>query len=244
MTRLAYLFSAVLALALGSHAASADPDSGLRRMKREAAEVFKALANDSDNDLLAEAKTCEFSLNWLDSPVDADIVRRHLNIKLSLPGARLAPPNSADLPDYAESIDPERRHKDSFCSESQAADYYMKQWLATENNDPAAPETPKPALLVTPAGYSFPLFNADFDRALLVAYRATRSLTVDERANVAPSVSGFVAVVFAKSKGKWRVDAAEPLDVVRVAQVPTPPRRPAGPKPTIATQAMALPTAP
>ena len=61
MTRLAYLFSAVLALALGSHAASADPDSGLRDIREVTDLALQyGLRMDEDRDLPANNRLLVF----------------------------------------------------------------------------------------------------------------------------------------------------------------------------------------
>jgi len=212
--------------------AFADPDADMRRMKHEAAALFTALADDSDHDLLSQASACEFARTWLDYPVDADVARRHLHVKMSLPGARLAPPSAQDLPDYEQTVDVKGGHAQAFCDETQATNYFLKKWLGDEAGDKQAADRARAALMVSPTGYAFPLFNAEFDRALMVTFHATRGLSVDApQSEFAAPNDGYSVLAFAKVKGEWTVETREALGVVSVARAPLPPRRPPDAKP-------------
>jgi hypothetical protein len=196
--------------------ASSDDEAWQKSLERLASEATALYARVLEKEK-PPTDRCSLNSEWFQYSVPEDVARKHLGLKLH---AQLAAPYNTTTP--AKVLDPAGKMREAFCSADEL-DKYLKQAmnalrtkLIAEN---ARPDGLQVKLRHTRGDYSFPVFNENFDRAIIVQAWAESSWTwgspyleKDQERKLFGSVSGSIqAYIWAKKDGVWQQISIEAM---------------------------------
>jgi hypothetical protein len=209
IVRTARPFFLVASLATGVSLAPHDvaADAAQARLRREAIDLFRQGVRPA---LDASAGRCAVRDAWFDYAIPESIARLHLGLAIH---ADLVPPDHQTR--LREVIDPGGRAPDAVCTDAEAKqrqDELMADFKKARP-DSAAGAPASPRLVISHTEYSFPVFGANYRRAVIVVGRTTliwgASSTGDVKA--IGLETGGVAEVYVRRRAGWRLAARELL---------------------------------
>ncbi|MDR3450099.1 MAG: hypothetical protein P4M15_10210 [Alphaproteobacteria bacterium] len=160
---------------------------GNSRLAQEAKALFAfALADDPS------PQHCEYSAIWATDPIPEFIARAHFGLTLH---AGLAPPDSAGKPQ--DVLDPVGKYTSAFCSPEETSRYETELVGSLGAN-------PQANVLISHTTYTFPVFDANYQKAAVVASHM-KVIQTPSGATKYPLQTDSVVLIFVKARSKWRL---------------------------------------
>jgi hypothetical protein len=199
-------FALYAALLAATTPTPATAEETLERLKREATKLFQSVVKHE----AVKRDRCSLDSEWLDHvySVPYEVAKQHFGLTIH---ADLVATDHATKP--AEVIDPAGTMTEAFCNDEDATKRTnalreeFKRGSLTENGHLGS------RLWITRIGYSFPVFDRDYKRAIIVVSASGRGAykTPDGGVRGYPAEGQLSVEVYIKRKGVWRFLAREVL---------------------------------
>jgi hypothetical protein len=165
------------------------------RLKREAIELFRVILQDQKE----QPAPCEFRAKWLKYPIPAQYFGSHFH-------ADFVPSNIPAHP--AEVLDPSGAMGNAFCNEAEdelRLSFLVESLQRKELRDDKDPKSLLNGFAVTRREYTFPIFDKNYRRAVIVSSNLKRSWYWWPNGKFRPGIeSGVGASFYEKRDGRWR----------------------------------------
>jgi hypothetical protein len=196
--------------------ASSDDEAWQKSLERLASEATALYARVLEKEK-PPTDRCSLNSEWNNDPIPEYVARKHLGLKLH---ARLAAPYHRSKP--AEVLDPAGKMHAAFCTGQEWREYeerLLKEFTDKFTKENTPPDITKNIRTHTRFTYSFPLFNENFDRAIIVQGWSGSSWTwgspyleKDQGRKMFGGFAGSVhAYIWAKKDGVWQQIGSEEL---------------------------------